>query len=56
MTGHVPETVVHDAENTGHALPKYARSGAHANWRCDIDFLLTDKGMRHVIEKTEAAA
>ena len=23
MTGHVPETVGHDAENTGHALPKY---------------------------------
>lgn len=32
------------------------RAGTHANWRCDIDFLLTDKGMRHVIEKTEAAA
>jgi uncharacterized protein YdaU (DUF1376 family) len=32
------------------------KSGTHANWRCDIDFLLTDKGMRHVIEKTEAAA
>ena len=32
------------------------RSGAHANWRCDLDFLLTDKGMRHVIEKTEVAA
>jgi hypothetical protein len=32
------------------------RSGAHANWRCDLDFLLTDKGMRHVIEKTAAAA
>ncbi|MEQ1683476.1 MAG: hypothetical protein ABL916_07480 [Burkholderiaceae bacterium] len=32
------------------------RSGSHANWRCDIDFLLTDKGLRHVIEKTEAAA
>jgi len=32
------------------------RSSAHANWRCDLDFLMTDKGMRHVIEKTEAAA
>lgn len=32
------------------------RTGTHANWRCDIDFLLTDKGMGHVIEKTEAAA
>ncbi len=32
------------------------RSEAHANWRCDLDFLLTDRGMRHVIEKTEVAA
>jgi hypothetical protein len=29
------------------------RSGEHANWRCDLDFLLTDRGMRHVIEKTQ---
>ena len=28
------------------------RSGEHANWKCDIDFLMTEKGMRHVIEKT----
>lgn len=33
-----------------------ARSEAHANWRCDLDFLLTEKGMKHVIEKTEVAA
>lgn len=32
------------------------RGAKHANWRCDLDFLLTDKGMKHVIEKTEAAA
>jgi hypothetical protein len=32
------------------------RSASHGNWRCDLDFLMTDKGMRHVIEKTEAAA
>ena len=32
------------------------RSGSHANWRADLDFLLSEKGMRHVIEKTEAAA
>jgi uncharacterized protein YdaU (DUF1376 family) len=30
------------------------RSGDHANWKCDLDFLLTDKGMKHVIEKTQA--
>lgn len=29
------------------------RSEEHAHWRCDFDFLLTDKGMKHVIEKTE---
>jgi hypothetical protein len=29
------------------------RSEEHANWRCDFDFLLTEKGMRHVIEKTQ---
>ncbi|MDP9126017.1 MAG: hypothetical protein M3N82_15705 [Pseudomonadota bacterium] len=33
-----------------------SRSEAHANWRCDLDFLMTDRGMRHVIEKTEVAA
>ena len=33
------------------------RHGEHANWQCDLDFLLTDRGMKHVIEKTiEAAA
>jgi len=32
------------------------RSGEHANWQCDLDFLLTDKGMKHVIEKTRTAA
>jgi hypothetical protein len=32
------------------------RTGEHANWRCDLDFLLTEKGMKHVIEKTQEAA
>lgn len=32
------------------------RSGEHANWQCDIDFLLTERGMKHVIEKTREAA
>lgn len=32
------------------------RSGEHANWQCDIDFLLTDRGMKQVIEKTKDAA
>lgn len=32
------------------------RSGEHANWQCDLDFLLTDRGMKHVIEKTQKVA
>ena len=32
------------------------RSAEHGNWRCDLDFLLTDRGMKHVIEKTLDAA
>jgi uncharacterized protein YdaU (DUF1376 family) len=30
------------------------RTGEHASWRCDLDFLLTERGMKHVIEKTAA--
>lgn len=29
------------------------RSAEHAGWQCDLDFLLTDNGMKHVIEKTK---
>lgn len=32
------------------------RSGEHAGWQCDLDFLLTDRGMQHVIEKTKGGA
>jgi uncharacterized protein YdaU (DUF1376 family) len=32
------------------------RSGKHGNWVCDFDFLLTEKGKKHVIEKTGVAA
>lgn len=32
------------------------RGAGHANWQCDFDFLLTDKGKKHVIEKTQAVA
>lgn len=28
------------------------RVNGHAGWECDLDFLLTDKGLKHVIEKT----
>jgi uncharacterized protein YdaU (DUF1376 family) len=29
------------------------RTGVHANWQCDIDFLMTERGMKQVIEKTK---
>ena len=32
------------------------KSGAHENWTCDIDFLLSEKGKKHVIEKTKDAS
>lgn len=32
------------------------RASNHAGWECDLDFLLTDRGMKHVIEKTVVAA
>lgn len=28
------------------------RGAEHANWQCDLDFLFSEKGMKHVIEKT----
>lgn len=31
------------------------RTEEHANWRCSLDHLLTDKGMLHVIERTETS-
>lgn len=37
-------------------MGKTPRSGEHAGWRCDIDYLLSDKGMKQVIEKTGATA
>ena len=34
-------------------MGRTARQGEHAGWRCDLDFLLTERGMKHVIEKTQ---
>ncbi|MDQ0590993.1 hypothetical protein [Variovorax paradoxus] len=33
-----------------------AKAPGHEGWRCDFDFLLTDKGKKHVIEKTGGAS
>lgn len=37
-------------------MGRTGRSGDHANWRCDLDFLLTSRGMKQVIEKTQEQA
>ncbi|CAB4127519.1 Protein of unknown function DUF1376 [uncultured Caudovirales phage] len=33
-------------------MGKTGRTGDHSNWQCDIDYLMTDKGITQVIEKT----
>lgn len=33
-------------------MGKTGRTGEHSNWQCDIDYLMTDKGITQVIEKT----
>lgn len=40
------------ARDNDFLMGRTPRNGEHANWQCDIDFLLTDKGMKQVIEKT----
>jgi len=37
-------------------MGKTQREGAHAKWRPDIEFMLSERGLRQVIERTEAAA
>ena len=32
------------------------KAPGHEGWSCDFDFLLTEKGKKQVIEKTQAAA
>lgn len=44
------------ARDNDFLMGKTPRSGEHANWKCDLDFLLTERGMKHVIEKTGEGA
>lgn len=44
------------ARDNDFLMARSGRTGEHANWQCDLDFLLTEKGMTQVIEKTKAAA
>lgn len=34
-------------------MGRTSRDDRHRNWKCDLDYLLTEKGKRQVIEKTE---
>lgn len=44
------------ASHNDFLMGRTPRSGEHKDWRCDLDFLLSDKGMKQVIEKTQEAA
>jgi len=44
------------ARDNDFLMGRGARSSGHEGWRCDIDFLLSEKGKLQVIEKTGAAA
>lgn len=34
-------------------MGRVARGAGHEGWQCDLDFLLSDKGLKAVVEKTE---
>lgn len=44
------------ARDNDFLMGRTGRTGEHAKWQCDLDFLLTDKGKKHVIEKTKENA
>lgn len=44
------------ASQNDFVMGRTPRSGEHANWRADFDFLLSQKGLKQVIEKTQEAA
>jgi hypothetical protein len=37
-------------------MGRTARSAEHSNWRADLDYLISPKGRKQVIEKTGGAA
>ena len=44
------------ARDNDFLMGRGSKAPGHEGWQCDFDFLLTDKGKRHVIEKTREAA
>lgn len=43
------------ARDNDFLMGRSKRGGEHQNWKCDIDFLMTTKGLKQVLERTEAA-
>jgi hypothetical protein len=41
------------AQHNDFIMGRTPRSPGHENWRADLDFLLSDKGLLQVLEKTE---
>jgi len=37
-------------------MGRTGRTGEHKNWRCDFDFILSDRGKVHVLERTQVTA
>lgn len=44
------------ARGSDFLMGRGTRSAGHEGWQCDLDFLLGDKGLKAVVEKTEVAA
>jgi len=44
------------ARSSDFLMGRAARAAGHEGWQCDLDFLLGDKGLKTVVEKTEAVA
>lgn len=44
------------ARDNDFLMGRGARAEQHKNWKCDIDFLMTMRGIKQVIEKTESAS
>lgn len=44
------------ARSNDFLMGRTPKRDGHEKWECDIDFLCSEKGMRHVIEKTQEHA
>ena len=44
------------ARDNDFLMGRTARGAGHEGWQCDLDHLLSDKGLKSVVEKTGAAA